>query len=99
MKLTVCLHTDPDARASMLERTVVKLGFATIPSDARKIIRQSPYDFREDSFFVFASNYNLSESPSMTHRLIERAMRGQAVVIGAKKVPRQYEPFCDIIYQ
>lgn len=99
MKLIVCISNDDNTRAELIERTVVKLGFAIIPSDARKIIKQTPYDFSQDSFFVFAKNYNLNSSPSMTRQLIERALRGQAVVVGAKRIPSTYEPFCEVIYK
>lgn len=97
-KIYVSLAPSEHERIKAIQRHIVKLGFALIPSDAAKLIRRTPHDFDRDSYFVFASNYNFRSSPITTRALIERALSGQAVIIGAKKLPPEVELFCEVIY-
>ncbi len=97
-KIIVCIDSDERTRKEMIKRIVVKLGFATIPSDANKIIKASPHDFAHDSYFVFAHSYNFRSSPITTQELIKRALNGEAIVIGAKRVPSEYQPFAVAYY-
>jgi hypothetical protein len=98
-KIIVAVHTDGKTRAAILQRLAVKLGFARTPSDAAKIIRASVYDIDlSEAYFVLADNYNFRESPITTHRLFELAARGIAVVVGVKKIPKEFEWHCEPHY-
>lgn len=98
-KLMVCVSTDEKERASMLKQLVVKLGFAKTISDAAKIIPITieEYDLA-NSYFVFAQNFNLRDSPITTHRLTQLAAQGIAVIVGVKKLPREFEFFVEAFY-
>jgi hypothetical protein len=96
-KIIVAVSSDRNQRVAMLQRIAVDLGFAKIPGDAGKIIRQSPYDFDlANCYFVLAETYNLRESPMTTQRLYELAATGIAIVIGTKKIPPEMEFLCEI---
>ncbi len=92
-KIIVCLSNDEHTRKEMIKRVVVQLGFAHINSDAAKLIRNSPDDFPHASHFVFAHSYNFRSSPITTHELIKNALNGDAVVVGAKRIPKEYQAF------
>jgi hypothetical protein len=97
-KIIVALHHDEKTRAALLQRIAVNLGFARTPSDAAKIIRTSVHDIDlANAYFVIAGNYNFRESPITTQRLFEMAARGIAVFVSAKKLPKEFEPFCELI--
>jgi hypothetical protein len=99
-KIIVAVHTDNKTRTEILQRLAVKLGFARTPSDVAKIIRASVHDLDLlDAYFVLADNYNFRESPITTQRLFELAARGIAVMVGAKKIPKEFEPFCEAHYR
>ncbi|MDR1629939.1 MAG: hypothetical protein LBS36_06975 [Oscillospiraceae bacterium] len=98
-KIIVAVHSDNKIRGEILQRLIVKLGFARTPSDAAKIIRASVHDIDlSEAYFVLAGNYNFRESPLTTQRLFELAARGIAVVVSAKKIPKEFEPFCEAHY-
>jgi hypothetical protein len=98
-KIIVAIHADDKLRAEMLRNIVVKMGFARTSSDAAKIIRPSVHDIDlSESYFVLAGDYNFRESPITTQRLFELAARGIAVVVSAKKLPKEFEPFCEACY-
>lgn len=97
-KIIVCVAPSEAERVKMMQKVIVQLGFALINSDALKLIRKTPHDFERDSYFVFASTYSFRDSPITTNQLFERAVIGEAVVIGSKKVHPQYEYMCKIIY-
>ncbi len=92
-KIIVCLSKDEHVRKEMVKKIVVRLGFAKINSDAAKLIRNSPHDFSHGSHFVFAHSYNFRSSPITTHELIKNALNGDAIVIGAKRIPSEYQAF------
>ncbi|MDR1198353.1 MAG: hypothetical protein LBK94_04990 [Prevotellaceae bacterium] len=95
-KIIVAVHADDKTRSEMLQRIVVKLGFARTLSDASKIIRASVHDIDlSDAYFVIAGNYSFRESPVTTQRLFQLAARGIAVIVSAGKLPREFEPFCE----
>ena len=97
-KIIVCIATSEAESVKLMQKIIVRLGFALINSDAGKLIRKTPHDFERDSYFVFASSYNFRESPITTQRLYERALAGEAVVLGAKRVHPEFEFMCHIIY-
>jgi hypothetical protein len=98
-KIIVAVHTDNKKRTEILQRLAVKLGFARTPSDAAKIIRTSVYDIDlSEAYFVLSDNYNFRESPITTQRLFELAARGIAVMVGVKKIPKEFEIFCEARY-
>lgn len=96
-KIIVCIAPSESDRMKRMQQEIVKMGFAKIPSDAGKLIRSSPHDFSNDDYFIFASSYNFRESPLTTRTLVERALHGDAVIIGTKKLPPELELFCEII--
>ena len=46
------------------------------------------------AYFVLADLYNFRESPITTQRLFELAARGIAVIVGTRRLPPEFEPFC-----
>lgn len=94
-KIMVVVSTDPTERLTMLKQLIVRLGFAAIPSDAGKIIRSDIYSYDlATAYFIFCSNFNFHTSTLTTQRLYELAARGIAVVVGVKKLPRNFEFIC-----
>jgi hypothetical protein len=98
-KIIVAVSPSDAQRTEMVRRIAVRLGFAKTPSDAAKIIRASVHDFDlAQAYFVLAQTYNLAQSPITTQRLFEMAARGVAVVVGVKRLPAAFEPFCTAFY-
>jgi hypothetical protein len=91
-KIFVCVAPTIVEREQMISRLAVKLGFAQIPSDAKKIIQKDIYSVDiATAYFVLCSNYNFRGSAVTTQRLYELAARGICVVVGVKGLPREYE--------
>jgi hypothetical protein len=98
-KIIVAVSSSDAQRSEMVRKLAVQFGFARTPSDAAKIIRASVYDFDlTQAYFVLAETHNLTESPATTQRLFELAARGMAVLIGVKRLPAAFEPFCSPVY-
>lgn len=98
-KIIVAVSADPEERRKMIRKIAVELDFAKTAGDAGKIIRATPHDYDLNKcYFVLAEDYNFRESPTTTGRLIELAARGIAVVVGAKRLPREAEIFTESIY-
>jgi len=98
-KIMVVIGPTPEDRLNLVSRLVVKLKFAQIQSDAKKIITSdiSSIDI-STSYFVFCSNFNFRASPSTTQRLVELAARGIAVVVATKSLQREYEFISQVYY-
>lgn len=80
-------------------RMAVDAGFALTPSDAGKLIRPSVHDIDlSRAYFVLADLYSFRESPITTQRLFELATRGIAVMVGTRRLPPEFEPFCVAFY-
>lgn len=91
-KIYAVVCPDAGIRCQLMARLVVKLGFASIPSDALKIIRQDITDVDlSTAYFVFVANYNFRGAIHTNQRLYEMAARGLAVVVGVKAIPREYQ--------
>lgn len=98
-KIIAVVCPDDKRREELVAGVAVKLGFARTPSDAAKIIRTSVHDYElADAYFVLAKIHNLRESPITTQRLFELAARGVAVVVGVKRLPPEFEVFCEAVY-
>ena len=83
----------------MLSRLAVRLGFARIPSDAEKIIRQGICDFDlATSYFVFCRDYSFRGAVLTNQKLYEMAARGICVAVGVRHVPREYQFLCESIF-
>ena len=96
-KIIVCLSNFEDDRISMVAKLLVKFGFARTPGDAKKIIAFSVFDIDLTStWFVAAKTFNFRASANTTQRLFEMALRGNLVLLGAKKVPPEMEFMCEI---
>lgn len=99
-KIIVAVEADADKRHEMIKRILVKLGFAIIPGDAAKLIKSSVYDIDlTQAYFVCADNFNFRESEITRQRLYELAARGIAVIVGVKRLPREFEFICEAIYE
>ena len=99
-KIIVCMSADEHERRRMLQRMAVKIGLATTPGDASKLIRMYPQDFDLTStYLVMAERYDLNSSHHTTQQLYRMALSGMAVVIGARRVQPQFEFMCEIIQQ
>ena len=98
-KIMVIVAPSADDRELLISRLAVRLGFAKVPSDAKKIIRKDIYsvDLATD-YFVLCSNYSFRSSIITTQRLYERAARGICVVVGVKSLPREYELISQVFY-
>jgi len=98
-KIIVCLSPFEDDRISMVARLLVKFGFARTQGDARKIIAISVSDIDLSSaWFVAAKTFKFRTSANTTHRLFEMALRGNLVLVGAKKIPPEMEFMCEIYH-
>lgn len=55
----VVIAPSSDERELFISRLAVRLGFAKVPSDAKKIIRKDIYSFDlPTAYFILCSNYN-----------------------------------------
>ncbi len=94
-KIMVAVAADRETRSKLLRRIAVDAGFATTPGDAGKLVRPTVHDFDlTRAYFVLADLYNFRESPITTQRLFELAARGIAVIVGTRRLPPEFEPFC-----
>lgn len=98
-KIMVVIAQSSDDRELFISRLAVRLGFAKVPSDAKKIIRKDIYSFDlPTAYFILCSNYNFRGSVITTQRLYELAARGICVVVGVKSLPREYELISQVFY-
>ena len=98
-KIIVCLAEREEQRIEMIAKLLVEHHFARIKSDAKKIIRQSPYDIDlAGAYFVAASSFNFRTSANTAQRLFEMALRGNLILLGARKVPPEMEFLCEVYY-
>lgn len=89
-KIMVAVAADKEARTRLLRRMAV---------DAGKLIRPSVHDIDlSRAYFVLADLYSFRESPITTQRLFELAARGIAVMVGTRRLPPEFEPFCVAFY-
>lgn len=96
-KIMVVVDPDPNARHMLIARLATQLGFARTTSDAGKIIRSTPYDFElNTAYFVLAHTYDFRKSNITTQKLFEMASRGLAVIVGVKRLPKEYEFCCQV---
>ena len=73
----VIVAPSADDRELLISRLAVRLGFAKVPSDAKKIIRKDIYSVDlATAYFVLCSNYSFRSSIITTQRLYELAARG-----------------------
>lgn len=98
-KIFAVISPDSLVREQMLSRLAVRLGFARVPSDARKIIAS---DIRgidlSTAYFVLCANYNFRGATLTNQRLYEMAARGLCVAVGVRSLPREYEFICQAFY-
>lgn len=98
-KIFVVVSPDLQQRKQIMAKLAVKLGFATIPSDALKLIRQNIYAFDlPTSYFVMAAEYSFRGAAITNQRLFEMAARGICVIVGVRSIPREYEFICQAFY-
>lgn len=98
-KIFVCVSPEADIREKMVCELAMRVGLVTIRSDAKKILHHSVYDIElSEAFFVLVDNFAFRDSQTTTQRLYEMAARGIAVIVGVKKMPREYEFISDIYY-
>jgi len=96
-KIIVCLSPFEDERTGMVAKLLVKFSFARTQGDARKIIAFSVFDIDlANAWFVAAKTFNFRASANTTQRLFEMALRGNLVLVGAKRVPPELEFMCEI---
>lgn len=99
-KIIAIVATDPRQRIKLIQRTLVSLGFALTQSDADKLIKSDVYNIDLlTSYYVCADNFNFRESPITTQRLYEMAARGICVIVGVKRLQKEYEIMCEAIYE
>ncbi len=91
-KIYVVVAPEQALRRTLIARLAVKLGFASIASDASKIIKQdiSSVDL-STAYFVMVANYNFRGASITNQRLYEMAARGMAVIVGVRSLPREYQ--------
>ena len=76
----------------MIEQILVDCGLAMTRADAGKLIQEDPRDFDlVNSYFIAAELYNLRSSPITTQKLFEKALSGDLVIIGTKRIPSEME--------
>jgi len=98
-KISVAIDPDYEVRRKILQKMAVEKGFAITASDAGKLIKPSPYECNmPDAYYVLAELHNFRTSPLMNQQLYELAARGLAVMVGAKKLPAEFEFICEAYY-
>ena len=99
-KLIVAVASNSTERAAIIRRILMELNFAYTPGDANKLIRGNVHDINlRNAYYVCADNFQFSDSPITVQRLYEMAARGIAVILGASRLPRQYEFICEAYYE
>lgn len=99
-KIIAIVASNPQARIKLIQRTLVSLGFALTQGDADKLIKSDVYDIDLlDAYYVCADNFNFRESPITTQRLYELAARGICVIVGVKRLQKEYEIICEAVYE
>lgn len=98
-KIMVIIAPTTDDREQLISRLAVRLGFAKVPSDAKKIIHKDIYSTDlPTAYFVLCSNYNFRGSIITTQKLYELAAKGICIVVGVKSLPREYELISQVFY-
>ena len=88
-KIMVIVAPSADDRELLISRLAVRLGFAKVPSDAKKIIRKDIYSVDlATAYFVLCSNYSFRSSIITTQRLYELAARGICCLLYTSPSPR-----------
>lgn len=96
----MAVASDDKERRAIIRRLLVRLNFAAIPSDADKLIKKSVYDIDlSDAYYVCVENFNFRDSEITRHRLYEMAARGMAVIVGVRRLPREFEFICQAVYE
>ena len=98
-KIFVVVCPDLQLRKQLIAKLAVKLGFALIPSDAMKLIRQNvhAYDL-STAYFVMCSEYSFRGASIANQRLYEMAARGICIIVGVRSLPREYELISQAFY-
>jgi len=95
----VAISPDGDTRRKIIQKLIMKCGFAITPGDAMKLIKPTAYDCNPvDAFFVVADMHDFRTSTVMNQQLYEMAAKGMAVIVGVKKLPAQFEFICETFY-
>lgn len=98
-KIIVVVDPDPQQRRVLIAKIAVRIGFARTTSDAMKIIHTTPFDYDlNTAYLVLAGTYDFRSSPITTQKLFEMASRGLGVVIGVKRLPKEFEYFTRVYY-
>lgn len=98
-KIFVVVCADVQQRKQMIAKLAVKLGFAMIPSDAAKLIKQNVYEYDlSTAYFVMCAEYNFRGASITNQRLYEMAARGICVIVGVRSLPREYELISQAFY-
>lgn len=98
-KIHVVIAASQDERERLMAKLAVRLGFAKIPSDGRKLILRDIYSVDLSTvYFVMCSNYNFRGATITNQRLYELAARGILVLVGVRSLPREYEFICTAYY-
>ncbi len=99
-KIITIVASNPQQRIKLIQRTLVRLNFALTGTDADKLIKPDVYDIDLlSAYYVCADNFNFRESPITTQRLYEMAARGICVIVGVRKLQREYEILAEAIYE
>lgn len=99
-KIITVVSSNPRGRTRMIQRTLVRLNFALTPGDADKLIMQDIYEVDlTTAYYVCADNFNFRKSPITTQRLYEMAARGICVIVGVRRLQREFEFICEAIYE
>ena len=99
-KIYVVLSSDQQEREVLLSKLACRLGFAAIPSDARKIIRKDIYSIDlQSAYFVLCSNYSFRGATNTNQKLFEMAARGICIAVACKALPSEYEFLTEVVYR
>lgn len=101
-KIIVAVEPDDHLRRRILQRLIIDFGFAVIASDADKLIQPTVYDMEplNSRYFIFAHTHNFRKGGSHTNQqLYQMAVSGIAVIVGAKKLPPEFEFICQPFYR
>lgn len=98
-KIFVVVCPDIPQRKQLMAKLAVKLGFAMIPSDAAKLIKQNIHSYDlATAYFVMCAEYNFRGASITNQRLFEMAARGICIIVGVRSLPREYEFIAQAFY-
>lgn len=98
-KIIAVVSRSISERIRIMSKLAVQLGFAQIPSDARKIIKDDirSVDFSE-AYFIFCSDYDFRGRSDTNFKLMALAAQGLCIMVGVPSLPDGFDFITRAVY-